>query len=453
MVNLSRLVDGVQSLFGSWCEEVAEATGVIQRQRKFSATTLAVTFILGFLRNPRSSDEELAQMAAVVGEAVTPQAIEQRYHERMIDFLQGLFVKAAQTQIASDRVLAPLLERFSDVQLLDSTTISLPTDIAERFAERFVGCGGNQGGTAALKLQVRLSLKTGCLDAVRVEAGRDCDVKTPLQNDTPKPGSLRIADLGYFDTETFRRIDQAGAYWLSPLKTGIHVRDLSGEQSGEQSGECFELIDWLRRNDAKLGTVIDRQVQITDARMPCRLIAWRLPQEVADRRRRRLLEQSRRKGRTPSAERLAQCDWAILITNLPAERLSVDEARVLYRARWQIELLFKRWKSQGFVDAMTDTCWIRCLVKLWSRLLAAIVQQWLQSSVWGRPEISLKKVWDLLTRLAWSLATAWSDPSKLRTFLEDAQRIAQSTVRQNKRKKPSTFEMLNDPARLPYALT
>jgi hypothetical protein len=453
MVNLSRLVACVQSLFGQWSDDVAESTGVIQRQRKFTPRTLAITYILGFLQNPHASDEELAQMAAVVGEAVTPQAIEQRYHERMIDFLQGLFVKAAHAQIASDRALVPLLERFSDVQLLDSTTISLPTDIAERFAEQFVGCGGNQGGTAALKLQVRLSLKTGCLDAVRVEAGRDCDVKTPLQKDTPKSGSLRIADLGYFDTETFRRIDQAGAYWLSPFRTGTHLYEASAERVELRMDPRVDLLDWLHRNGAKFGTVIDRQVEITDARMRCRLIAWRLPQEVADRRRRRLREQSRRKGRTPSAERLAQCDWAILITNVPAEALSVDEARVLYRARWQIELLFKRWKSQGFVDAMTDASWIRCLVKLWSRLLAAVVQQWLQSSVWGRPEISLKKVWDLLTRLTWSLARAWSDPSKLRTCLEDVQHIAQSTVRQNKRKKPSTFEMLNDPARLPYALT
>jgi hypothetical protein len=445
MVNLSRLVGAVQALFGRSSDEVAEETHVVLRRRKFTPNTLAATFVLGFLQNPHASDEELAQMAAAVGEPVTPQAIQQRYHERMIDFLQKLFVKAVQAQVPSGQIPAALLNRFRDVQILDSTTISLPGDIAQRFAEQFVGCGGHHGGKAALKLQVRLSLKTGCLDAVRIEAGRDCDVKTPLQQDVPPSGSLRIADLGYFDTETFRRINQAGAYWLSPLMTGTHLYEAFGER--------VELLDWLRRNARNLGTVIDRQVEITAARMPCRLIAWRLPQEVADRRRRKLLEQSRRKGRTPSVRRLAQCDWAILITNVPAELLSIDEARVLYRARWQIELLFKRWKSQGLVDAMTDVSWIRCLVKLWSRLLAALLQQWLQSGVWGRPEISLKKTWDMLRRLAWSLAMAWSNSSKLRTCLEDAQRLAQATVRQNKRKKPNTFEMLNDPARLPYSLT
>ena len=44
---------------------------------------------------------------------------------------------------------------------------------------------GRRGGTAAMKLQARLSLKTGALDAVAVGTGRDCDVKTPLQKEAP----------------------------------------------------------------------------------------------------------------------------------------------------------------------------------------------------------------------------------------------------------------------------
>jgi IS4 transposase len=46
-------------------------------------------------------------------------------------------------------------------------------------------------------------------------------------------------------------------------------------------------------------------------------------------------------------ERLAWCDWTILATNAPVEKLTPKEATVLYRTRWQGELLFKRWKSQG----------------------------------------------------------------------------------------------------------
>jgi hypothetical protein len=448
MDNLSRVMHAVQSLFGNWAAEAAQSSEVICRQRKFSPQSLAATFTLGFLQSPNASCEDLAQMSALVGEPVSPQAIDQRHHARMADFLKRLFEKAVQHQVPSDRRLAKLVERFAEIQLLDSTTVSLPSELAEEFS----GCGGSHGGTAALKLQVRMSLKTGAIDAVRIEAGRDCDAKTPLQDDVPIPGSLRIADLGYFDTEVLANIEKAGAFWLSPLLTGTNVYDLQ-----DQDAAKLDLFDWLRSN----GPVIDRQVWIAGCRLPCRLIAWRLPQKVANRRRRKLRAQVRRKhgkGAVPSAERLAKCDWAILITNVPPELLSIDEARVLYRARWQIELLFKRWKSQGRIDEMGNSSPVRCMVRLWSRLLAALVQQWLQSRLWGRPEISLKKLWDLLSKQVRSLASAWKKSATdggraLRDQLETIEVVAQATARQNKRKQPSTFQLLNDPSSDPYRLT
>ena len=289
-----------------------------------------------------------------------------------------------------------------------------------------------------MKLQVRASLKTGRCDTIRVEAGRDCDGKTPLQKDVPIAGSLRIADLGYFDTKTFEIIGKAEAYWLSPLVTGTTIYDTDGNR--------LELIEWLEKN----GPVIDGNVGLTSRQTSSRIIAWLLPAEVAERRRKKLYEHAKRKGTTVSTQRLKRCDWAILITNLPAEKLSIDEARVLYRARWQVELLFKRWKSQGRISAMTDGSWIRCMVKLWSRLLAAVVQQWLQTGVWGQPEISLKKVWDMVSRWSNTLAATWRDPQMLRQSLERILATVQSAARQNKRKSRSTFEMLNDPSKLTY---
>ncbi len=64
-----------------------------------------------------------------------------------------------------------------------------------------------------MKLQTYLSLKFGNLHAVRIEAGRDCDMKTPLQQQPPQASSLRITDLGYFNTqvlEQFSNIKRGG---------------------------------------------------------------------------------------------------------------------------------------------------------------------------------------------------------------------------------------------------
>lgn len=48
----------------------------------------------------------------------------------------------------------------------------------------------------------------------------------------------------------------------------------------------------------------------------------------------------------PSGRQLALCDWLVLATNVPASRLSGVQLWVVYRCRWQVELLWKRCKSQ-----------------------------------------------------------------------------------------------------------
>jgi len=147
MAIVTKVVAAVQGLLGAGAEEVAKDSDVIQRQRKFSASTLARTFVFGFLDNPDASDEDLAQMAARCGVEVTPQAVEQRFSIRMVAFLEGLFRRAMGCVVHSQATWAPLLERFTDVLLLDSSTITLPPELAERFP----GCGGGWPGRLCVR--------------------------------------------------------------------------------------------------------------------------------------------------------------------------------------------------------------------------------------------------------------------------------------------------------------
>lgn len=429
----------VQALFGTMAEEVAKHSPVVLRHRKFTTTTLTQTFLLGFLAKPRASDEELAQTAALLGVEVTAQAIEQRHTTRLANFLEALCRRATQCIVKSQTPLAPLLDRFAAVLILDSTTTTLPDDLRERFP----GCGGSHGGgQAALKLQVQWDLRSGAIDAVAIESGRDCDYKTSLQSAPLTPGSLRITDLGYFDTEVFQRLDQQHIYWLSRLQFGTNVFTPQGQR--------LSLLDWLGDQP---GPFVDRPILMgTERKVACRIVAWRVPQEVANRRRQKLIAETRRKdGRVPSKERLAWCDWTILVTNVAAEKLTAKEIAVLYRARWQIELLFKRWKSLGLIAELSGSTVVRQMIRLWSRLLAVLMQHWLLlSSVWGNPRCSLAKACEAIRRNALMLAAAVSEPEKLAVAIEELGVILRATVRQNKRKKPSTFELLNNPELLEY---
>ena len=436
---IGRAGAALQFLFGPCAEQAGAATGVIVRKRKFTALSLARTFVLGFLRNPKASDEELARLAAQCDAPVTPQAIEQRQTPRLVQFLKELFCRATKVVVGADKALAPLLERFTAVVVLDSTTITLPDDLKEEFA----GCGGSHGsGAAALKLQAEWDLRSGAVTHVEIEPGRSPDAATSRQDARRGAGSLRITDLGYFNLAVFADMTEEGAYFLSRLQFGTGVR--------LPTGQAVELLTWLA---GQAGPFVDQPVLMgKKQRLACRLIAWRLPQEQADRRRQKLRqEMQRRKGREPSAERLAWCDWTILVTNVPAEMLTPPEAAVLYRARWQVELLFKRWKAQDLVAVLRGSTVVRQMVGVWSRLLAALVQHWLVvASVWGDPTKSLSKACEAVRDFVGRLATALDGPAALERVLADLAAVVAKTCRRNKRSKPGTFELLNDVSLLDF---
>src|SRR5271169_4270393 len=319
---IAKVGAALQHLFGQNAKMAGQASAVIQRKRKFDACSLAKTFVLGFLQNPEANDDELAQMAAQCGAAVTPQAIDQRHTPKLVKFLEELFRGATQVVVGSDKAMAPILERFTSVTALDSSTITLPDEMKEQFA----GCGGSHGGgAAALKLQTELDLRSGALLPVEIEPGRSTDNATSRQHVRLGKGSLRITDLGYFNLAVFAAMMTAEEHFLSRLLfgTGVMLRD----------GEEVELLRWLANQP---GPFVDQAVLVgKEQRLPCRLIAWRLPEEQANRRRQKLRQETMSKrGQEPSAERLAWCDWTILVTNVPVEMLTPKEAVVLYRARW-----------------------------------------------------------------------------------------------------------------------
>lgn len=432
----------LQQLFGPVAEQVAQSSGVIVRKRKFTALSLARTFVLGYLQNAKASDEELAQMAVQCGADVTPQAIDQRHTPKLVKFLKDLFCGATQMVVGSKKALVPILERFTSVTVLDSSTITLPDDMQQEYR----GCGGTYGGGAsAMKLQTELDLRSGAVSHVEIEPGRSPDSATSRQHARRGRGSLRITDLGYFSVPVFADMTKEGEYFLSRLQFGTGVLL-------PESG-VVELMEWLPK---QAGPFVDRPILLgKEQRLPCRLIAWRVPEEQANRRRQKLRRESVSKyGKEPSAERLAWCDWTLLVTNVPAEMMTSKEALVLYRARWQVELLFKRWKSQDLVAVLKGSSVVRQMVGVWSRLLAALVQHWLVvASVWGDPTKSLSKVCEAIRKFVGRLATGMDKLSDLEKVLADLGAVLASTCRRNKRSKPGTFELLNDVSLLEFQLT
>ena len=442
MEMLAKVGAALQQLLGPCAQNAAERSGVIQRQRTFSPMSLAMTFVLGHLQKPQASVNELAVMAAQCGADVTPQAVDQRRTPELVMFLEYVFREAIKVIVASPRSLAPILERFKSVTLIDGSLITLP----DSQKERFKGCGGTyHASQSAVKLQTELNLRSGALSHIEIEPGKSPDGATCRQQARRGAGSLRISDLGYFCVAVFAAMAAAGEHFLSRLQfgTGVLLPD----------GTAINLLRWLQEQPE---SVVDRPILLgVKERLPCRLIAWRMPAERASRRRQKLrADVKRKRGGEPSAERLAWCDWTILVTSVPVEMLTPPESIILYRARWQVELLFKRWKSGGLIAALTGSTDVRTMVGVWSRLIACLVQHWLLvATVWGDPCKSLDKAAKVIRDIANQIATnLWRLDALIHTLTVLNAAIAK-TCNRNKRKKPGTFELLNDPRLLDFALT
>jgi hypothetical protein len=257
-----------------------------------------------------------------------------------------------------------------------------------------------------------------------------------------------------------RRHDQEGHFWLTEPKANIKLSD--------QRGQCSYLLELL---EAQGTDRIDLEVQAAvKERVPMPLLAVRLsPQQVKERRKRattswegkpkggrppgksrRSAQGQRHRGRkkrrvSPARQRLVE--WTILLTNVPAAQLSLDEALVLARCRWQIERLWKLWKEQGKRDTWRSMKPYRVLTELLAKLLGLLITPWLTVlACWQAPHRRLVKAKPVVTWMAPTRALALTGEGAMARVLERTMSPLQCGWTINsRRKRPKTFQLVDNP--------
>ena len=80
-------------------------------------------------------------------------------------------------------------------------------------------------------------------------------------------------------------------------------------------------------------------------RYPVRLVAAKLDPTATRRARGRAHREAQKAGRTLTTPTLAVAGWLLLITTLDTDTWSTADVLYIYRARWQVELVFKKMKQ------------------------------------------------------------------------------------------------------------
>jgi hypothetical protein len=386
--------------------------------------------VFGYQSKPDQTYSELCQSSTSLGVKISSQGMEQRMTAEAAEFMYQFLEGAIQQVIFTDPVMLPVLQRFHGVHLRDSSVVSLP----EELKEIWPGVGGSAGETASVKLQVSLNYATGQLYGPVLQSGRTHDQKSPFHDNPLPAGALRLADLGFFDLDQLAQDGKDGIYWLTRLKTGTVIYS--------QEMNPIDLLPWLR-------SLVNPQTEVAiylgkKQKIPCRLIVQRTPQEVADQRRCRLKEAARKKQTSVSPERYELAQWTLLVTNVPEDLLSVDEAPFLLRIRWQIELLFKLWKSYARIDEWRSKNPWRILCELYAKLIGVVITHWIQLlGLWQCPERSLFKSIKVIQKFAPMLEMALQEENTLNKVLSTILDCLQSGCKIDKRKShPSTYQTL-----------
>jgi hypothetical protein len=424
----------LRKFFGEDAVEEAKRSGFVERKSKMGGSEFAQTVVLGWMDNSDASLNDLVQCSAELGVEISEPGLHQRLDESAVAFLKGLLACGLQNLRAETRLPEEVLKHFSQVNLLDSTYIALPDALHTHFA----GKGGRGGVVAAVKVQLSLDYLTGNLNAIELEAGREPDQNCRLHLAHAKPNSLHVFDLGYYKQGVFEQLDKAQAYFVSRLQTQTAL------YWGADDEQPLDLVAFLKGRGSKLGET--RVYLGATTRLPVRLIYARLPKAVVAERRRQAQLKASEQGKTCSKHHLALLAWGLFITNTPIDWLTPEQVLVVYRIRWQIEIIFKVWKSQAKIERIGDFRIERILCQLYARLIGVMLFHW-SIAPWrvdNTSELSLPRAFRIMQRYALRLVEAIStDGHKLSHVLEKMTEDFLRFARKNSRRKsPSTYSLL-----------
>lgn len=341
MTTIADLSQSLQTLLTTTADTIARQTGFIRRQREVTGAGFAQALVLGSLAQPNATRKQLHHQAGQAGLQISVQGFDQRFNAQGVMFMQTL-LETTLTQMVHSNDPIVVLPQFKGVYVTD--------------------CSRLVWGQTGLKVAVRWDIQSGGLQAEMMPLTQH-DQKAALVEQPMPRGALHLGDLGFFNLQRFQRWSAQGVYWLTRYKVGTRLFTPEGDPIDLKA---------LLTGDAPISLTV--RVGCGRRALRAELHAARLSGDALSRRLTRLTEQARLDQRPLSQRQLDLVGWTLYLTNIPD--LTFEQAHILARTRWQIELLFKLWKSHGQVLLSRSDNPARQLCEGYAKLIAVIIAHW-----------------------------------------------------------------------------
>jgi len=318
------------SITNDQINQTAKETGFVKRNTKLKPEYfLLLSSFLGESFGKKSLVQLCAQLCAIFNVELTAEGLNQRFNPRAVKFLRKIFQSMFMSQLSD-----PIIENrlFNRIRILDSSSFDLPSEYTN-----YEGPNGS-----GVKIQLEYELYQGSFLNLLVQGGKESDSKySKVIRDDIEPGDLCLRDLGYFSIDNLLDIHKRGGYFLSRLKNDMNLYQKN------QDGEWEKIV--LEKEAKKLvrGEVIELDGIRVGYRkkdpLITRVVIAKLTEEQEANRQAHLNKKKRKGKSTLSAQKNISVN--IYVTNIPQNMIQMEEIHLFYSLRWQIEILFKTWKS------------------------------------------------------------------------------------------------------------
>ncbi len=277
------------------------------------------------------------QLNCQYGIFITKQGIDERFTRAAVIFFKSILEDVINISINKQSKID--FTKYDKVRIKDSTAFQLP----ESMQDKYPGSGGS-GSKASIRIQFEYDLKTGEILDLNLYAFNNQDAKNAKETISDiKSNELVIRDLAYVSIDNLTAIQKKGAFYLNRINSIVKVYELKDEMNFVEL-DFINLRKVMKKNNLQR---IEKEVYISAKKVKTRIIIELLPEKIYAKRIRNANKNAKKKGRQLSDKYKVRALLNIFITNTEIELKYVQS---LYSIRWQIELMFKIWKSIGEID-------------------------------------------------------------------------------------------------------
>ncbi len=326
---------------------------------------------------------------------ISKQGLHERFNSYALVFLKQALEQLLEKQLAIDLSLTEF-EAFNRILIKDSVCFQIDGSLAQHYP----GSGGC-GSEAAVRIQFEYDLLSGNINDLSIHGFNDQDSKDSTATiEKTQQGDLIIRDLAYMNLEALKQFIKRGIFFLCRCHTNVHIYEMKAGHYVELN--FIDITHYLKKHHL---SVIEKQAYYGKKdKLKVRLIIHLLPEQEIAKRLTRARKNSSKKGQ-PNLSKAYKARVALnlFITNANHDQIPTEHVWPLYRLRWQIELIFKIWKSIGHLEKVKKVNIYRFECYIYSKLII-IVLGW-------------QIIWTIAKQLYHRLAKALSFYKAFKTLL------------------------------------